>query len=74
VCLPLQALGLPLLVHEGVEADDVIGTVATQAAAAGWRVVVASSDKDFTQLVSDEINPSPNPPNPSLRCPNQPDP
>lgn len=42
------------MVHAGVEADDVIGTVATQAAAAGWRVVVSSSDKDFTQLVSDE--------------------
>ena len=47
----VQALGLPLLVQSGVEADDVIGTVASQAAAAGWRVVVASSDKDFTQLV-----------------------
>jgi DNA polymerase-1 len=47
---------LPLLVHAGVEADDVIGTVAVGAAAAGWRVVVCSSDKDFTQLVSERIS------------------
>ncbi len=52
---PLHALvrahGWPLLMVEGVEADDVIGTLATQAAAAGIDTVISSSDKDLTQLV-----------------------
>ena len=37
--------------HEGVEADDVIGTLTRQAEAAGLPVVIASSDKDFFQLI-----------------------
>ncbi|MFO1316261.1 MAG: DNA polymerase I [Burkholderiales bacterium] len=52
---PLHALvrahGWPLLMVEGVEADDVIGTLATRAAAAGIDTVISSSDKDLTQLV-----------------------
>jgi DNA polymerase-1 len=40
---------------EGVEADDYIACVARQAAVAGWSVVIASSDKDFMQLVSERI-------------------
>ena len=47
----VRAHGWPLLMVEGVEADDVIGTLATQAAAAGIDTVISSSDKDLTQLV-----------------------
>ena len=47
----VEALGFPILRVEGVEADDVIGTLATQAAAQGIDVVVSTGDKDFAQLV-----------------------
>ncbi|MEZ5563990.1 MAG: DNA polymerase I [Gammaproteobacteria bacterium] len=52
----VQALGLPLLCEPGVEADDVIGTLALQAAAAGIDTLIATSDKDMAQLVSDHIH------------------
>ena len=48
----VAALGWPLLMIEGVEADDVIGTLAHQAAGAGMRCVVSTGDKDLTQLVN----------------------
>jgi DNA polymerase-1 len=51
----VEALGLPLLREPGVEADDVIGTLAQQAAAAGIDTVIATSDKDMAQLVTDRI-------------------
>lgn len=51
----IRALGLPLLIIEGVEADDVIGTLATQAAAAGMFTLISSGDKDMAQLVNDHI-------------------
>src|SRR3546814_12530758 len=47
----VQALGLPLLRVAGVEADDVIGTLAVQAADAGMDVTISTGDKDFAQLV-----------------------
>ena len=47
----VQALGIPLLRVAGVEADDVIGTLAVQAADAGMEVTVSTGDKDFAQLV-----------------------
>jgi DNA polymerase-1 len=47
----VEALGFPLLRVAGVEADDVIGTLALQAQAAGIPVVISTSDKDFAQLV-----------------------
>jgi DNA polymerase-1 len=47
----VRANGWPLLMIDGVEADDVIGTLATQAAAQGIDVVVSTSDKDLAQLV-----------------------
>jgi DNA polymerase I len=50
-----QALGWPLLSIEGVEADDVIGTLARQATAAGHKVIVVTGDKDLTQLVSTDV-------------------
>ena len=49
------ALGVPVVTHAGFEADDVIGTLATQAVAAGLKVVVVTGDKDFFQLVGDRI-------------------
>jgi len=49
----VAALGWPVLVVGGVEADDVIGTLATQAQALGMRSVIATGDKDLAQLVGD---------------------
>ena len=51
MCDIVQALGLPILRVEGVEADDVIGTLAVEAAAAGSDVTISTGDKDFAQLV-----------------------
>lgn len=51
----IDALGLPTLQVDGVEADDVIGTLARQAEAAGWRVVIVTGDKDMAQLVGEQI-------------------
>src|SRR5487761_2148373 len=51
----VAALGWPLLMIAGVEADDVIGTLARQAAAAGMRCVVSTGDKDLTQLVNENV-------------------
>ncbi len=48
-----KMLGLPLLQVEGVEADDVIGTLATEAEKAGMSCVISTGDKDMAQLVSD---------------------
>ncbi len=48
----IRALGWPLVMVEGVEADDVIGTLARQAEALGMRTVISSGDKDLCQLVS----------------------
>jgi len=47
----VEALGFPILRESGVEADDVIGTLALQAAAAGIEVTISTGDKDFAQLV-----------------------
>ncbi len=47
----VEALGFPLLCVDGVEADDVIGTLALQGAAQGMDVTISTSDKDFAQLV-----------------------
>jgi DNA polymerase-1 len=51
----VQDLGLPMLRIPGVEADDVIGTLAAQAARAGIQTVISTGDKDMAQLVSDQI-------------------
>jgi DNA polymerase-1 len=51
----LRAQGLPLLRVEGVEADDVIGTLACQAARAGRTVLISTGDKDMAQLVNGSI-------------------
>ena len=51
----LTAMGLPLFIIEGVEADDVIGTLATQACARGIPVVISTGDKDMAQLVTENV-------------------
>ncbi|MBI3936265.1 MAG: DNA polymerase I [Betaproteobacteria bacterium] len=51
----VRAMGWPLLVIEGVEADDVIGTLAREAERKGMRVVISTGDKDIAQLVSRQI-------------------
>ncbi|MGA0054902.1 MAG: 5'-3' exonuclease, partial [Steroidobacteraceae bacterium] len=51
----VEALGLPLLRIGGVEADDVIGTLAQRAAQSGQRVLISTGDKDMCQLVSEHI-------------------
>lgn len=51
----LKAAGVPEYCGEGIEADDYIGCLARRAADAGWNVVIASSDKDFMQLVTVRI-------------------
>ncbi len=51
----VKALGFPVLQVKGVEADDVIGTLARQASADDMRVVVSSSDKDLAQLVDNNV-------------------
>jgi DNA polymerase I len=51
----LEAFHIPILQAEGFEADDVIGTLATQAAKAGNPVYVVSNDKDMLQLVNDHV-------------------
>ena len=50
-----EALGVAIVTHQGVEADDVIGTLATRARAAGVAVAIVTGDKDFYQLVGDGI-------------------
>ena len=50
-----EALGVPVLVSEGFEADDVIGTLALKGAAAGFDVAIVTGDKDFYQLVGGHI-------------------
>ncbi|MFM0646440.1 DNA polymerase I [Paraburkholderia bryophila] len=51
----VRALGWPLLMIEGVEADDVIGTLSTAAEQRGMNVIVSTGDKDLAQLVSDHV-------------------
>ncbi len=51
----VAAMGLPLLRVEGVEADDVIGTLCKSAAAEGLSVLVSTGDKDLAQLVNDKV-------------------
>jgi len=51
----IVAMGWPLIEVSGVEADDVIGTLARQAEQAGMRVVISTGDKDITQLVTQQV-------------------
>lgn len=63
----LEAYRIPLLEHSGYEADDVIGTLARQAAENGYTAYVVSSDKDMLQLVNDRVLVL-NPPKDNLIC------
>ena len=51
----IQAMGFPLLCEPGVEADDVIGTLAMQASKDGYDVMISTGDKDMAQLVNERI-------------------
>ncbi|MGR5178750.1 DNA polymerase I [Vibrio parahaemolyticus] len=51
----IQAMGLPLICVPGVEADDVIGTLAHQASQAGMPVLISTGDKDMAQLVDENV-------------------
>jgi DNA polymerase-1 len=51
----VAALGWPILMVEGVEADDVIGTLAVRARATGMKTVVSTGDKDLAQLVNEDV-------------------
>lgn len=51
----IQAFNIPILEKEGFEADDIIGTIASKAADAGYNVYMVTPDKDFGQLVTDKI-------------------
>lgn len=51
----IRAMGLPLMIIDGVEADDVIGTLARQGCNEGIEVVISTGDKDMAQLVSEHV-------------------
>ena len=51
----IKAMGLPLVLQQGVEADDIIGTLAMMAASKGHSVVISTGDKDMAQLVNEHI-------------------
>ncbi len=51
----VRALGWPILMVEGIEADDVIGTLACEATGAGLKTIVSTGDKDLAQLVNDHV-------------------
>ena len=51
----IKAMGWPLVVEDGVEADDVIGALAKQAEREGIRTIISTGDKDISQLVNDKI-------------------
>jgi len=51
----VKALGWPVLMVSGVEADDVIGTLACQATQAGWETIISTGDKDLAQLVNPSV-------------------
>jgi DNA polymerase-1 len=51
----VRALGWPILMVSGVEADDVIGTLACQATEAGWETIISTGDKDLAQLVNPSV-------------------
>jgi DNA polymerase-1 len=51
-----RALNVPVLEEPGVEADDVIGTLACRAREQGWEVVIVTGDKDFAQLVGEKVS------------------
>jgi len=55
ICQLVDTLGIPVLVKEGYEADDLLGTLAAQASAQGLETVIATGDSDTFQLISDDV-------------------
>ena len=51
----IRAMGLPLIIENGVEADDVMGCLAQQAERQGFHVMISTGDKDMAQLVNEHI-------------------
>lgn len=51
----IRAMGIPLIMQDGVEADDIIGTLAKQAAEDNFDVIISTGDKDMAQLVNDRV-------------------
>ena len=51
----VEKMGFPMLIVEGVEADDVIGTLSVQATEAGLKTIVSTGDKDMAQLVNEQV-------------------
>ncbi len=51
----VRAMGWPLIMVDGVEADDVIGTLAVEAVKHGMKAVISTGDKDLAQLVNDDV-------------------
>lgn len=51
----IRAMGIPLFIESGVEADDLIGTIAKKIEREGYSVLISTGDKDIAQLVSDRI-------------------
>ncbi|MEG3767980.1 5'-3' exonuclease, partial [Alteromonas sp. 14N.309.X.WAT.G.H12] len=51
----IRAMGLPIIVEDGVEADDVIGTLSRQAAEKGIDTLISTGDKDMAQLVNEHV-------------------
>ena len=55
ICNILEAMHIPIMVKEGFEADDVIGTLSRQAEKEGYKTYMVTPDKDFAQLVTENI-------------------
>jgi len=55
ICKILEAMHIPIMVKEGYEADDVIGTLSRQAEKEGYKTYMVTPDKDFAQLVTENI-------------------
>ena len=51
----VEKMGFPLVIIEGVEADDVIGTLSVQATKAGLKTIISTGDKDMAQLVDEHV-------------------
>ncbi|MEN8123854.1 MAG: DNA polymerase I [Bacteroidota bacterium] len=51
----LKAMHIPIIEKEGIEADDLIGTLSTQAEKSGYKIYMVTPDKDFAQLVTDNV-------------------
>jgi len=52
----VASMGFPLIIEPGVEADDVIGTLAVQATSAGLNTIISTGDKDMAQLVNANVS------------------